>query len=239
MLALAMSMFLAGACENYMADIVFVVDSSGSIRDANPTDGSYDNWELLLNFMVTMVDKLNIGSNQVRIGVAQFSNEGRSVFHMKQYTDKNSLNKAIRRIRYLGRNTNTAGGIRIMHDVEFTPQNGDRPGVPNIAVVITDGESNRKQLRTIPEAIRARSDGIKIYSVGVTSRVKEAELRDISSSPHVKDKNYFMVPNFKNIYGVAVAITFDACDNGKCTTVTVYHACNNVCIQILGAGIFS
>ena len=223
MLGLAMPTFLTGACENYMADIVFVIDSSGSIRDANPKDKSYDNWELLLNFMVTMVDKLNIGLNQVRIGVVKFSTDAESVFHLNKYTDKNSLKAAIRGISYLGGHTNTAGGIRIMHDVEFTSQNGDRPGVPNIAIVVADGVSTRDEANTIPEAIRARSDRIKIYSVGITSGVKEAELRDISSSPHEKDKNYFMAPNFQNLDRVAVAITSDACDNGKYSTVTVQH----------------
>ena len=222
-------MFLVGVCDNYMADIVFVIDSSGSIRDANSTDGSYDNWELLLNFMVTMVNKLNIALNQVRIGVVQLSTEAESVFHMNQYTDKNSLNEAIRRIPYLGGHANTADGIRVMHDVEFTPQNGDRSGIPNIAVVVVDGVSTRDKASTIPEAIRARNDGIKIYSVGITSGVNEAELRDISSPPHVKDKNYFMAPNFQNLDKLAIAITSEACDNGKCTTITVYHACNNVC----------
>ncbi|KAI0239914.1 Collagen alpha-5(VI) chain [Lamellibrachia satsuma] len=201
------------ACENYMADIVFVIDSSGSIRDLNPRDGSYDNWELLLNFMVTMVDRLNIGLNQGRIGVVQFSTEAESVFHMNQYTDKNLLKEAIRRISYLGGHTNTAGGIRIMHDVEFTAQNGDRPGVPNIAIVVADGVSTLDKASTIPEAIRAHNDSIKIYSVGITSEVNEAELRDISSSPHLKDKNYFMVPNFQNLDRLAIAITSEACDN--------------------------
>ena len=228
-------MFLAGACENYVADIVFMIDGSGSIRDTNPRDRSYDNWELLLNFIVTMVDKLNIGLNQVLIGVVKFSTDAETVFHMNQYTDKNLLKEAIRGIRYKGGHTNTVGGIRIMHDVEFTPQNGDRSGVPNIAVVITDGGSTQNKSSTIPEAIRARNDGIKIYSVGITSRVNEAELRDISSPPHVKDKNYFMASTFQNLDRLAIAIMSEACDNGKCTTVTVYHTFNNVCTQILGA----
>ncbi|KAI0213235.1 hypothetical protein LSAT2_001785 [Lamellibrachia satsuma] len=224
-----------GACENYKADIVFVVDSSGSIRDANPRDRSYDNWELLLNFMVTMVDKLNIGLNQVRIGVVMFSTDAESVFYMNQYTDKNSLKAAIRGISYLGGHTNTAGGIRIMHDVEFTPQNGDRPGVPNIAIVVTDGVSTRDALSTIPEAIRARNDGIKIYSVGITSAVKEAELRDISSSPHEKDKNYFMAPNFQNLDRVAVAITSDACDNDVNECAVRNGGCEQTCVNTDGS----
>ena len=34
-----------------MVDLCVVLDSSGSIKDRNPTDGSYDNWELILSFV--------------------------------------------------------------------------------------------------------------------------------------------------------------------------------------------
>ena len=40
--------------------------------------------------------------------------------------------------------TNTASGIRNAHTDIFTPQNGDRPGSPNVALVITDGQSNEE-----------------------------------------------------------------------------------------------
>ena len=36
-------------------DICFVIDSSGSIRDNNPPDGSYDNCDLLLGFISNVI----------------------------------------------------------------------------------------------------------------------------------------------------------------------------------------
>ena len=36
-------------CE--LIDLCVVIDSSGSIRDNNPDGGSYDNWQLLLDFV--------------------------------------------------------------------------------------------------------------------------------------------------------------------------------------------
>jgi hypothetical protein len=198
-----------------VADIVFVLDSSGSIRDQNPADGSYDNWQLLLEFMVKMVDKLNVGSNHVRIGAVKFSTEAESVFHLNQYTDKTSLITAIRRIKYMGGHTNTAGGIRIMNNEEFTIGNGDRSNVQNIAIVITDGESTRDVENTIPEAIQARNRGIKIYSVGITKNINEDELRKISSQPQLVNENYFKAADFRSLEKVAVAITSNACDNER------------------------
>ena len=34
---------------------IVIIDSSGSIRDNNPSDGSYDNWELTLSFVKEVV----------------------------------------------------------------------------------------------------------------------------------------------------------------------------------------
>ena len=46
-----------------------------------------------------------------------------------------------------------------MYQTMFTGPNGDRYNIPNIGVVITDGESNRDQNLTIPEANEARKRG--------------------------------------------------------------------------------
>ena len=214
--------FVAELCKSYKADIVFVIDSSGSIRDQNPDDGSYDNWELLLEFMNKLVDILNIGANQVRVGAVKFSSDAESVFHLNQYSDKNLLKAAISRTEYLGGNTNTAGGIRIMNDVEFSPRNGDRPDAQNIAIVITDGVSTRDEDQTIPEAIRARDRGIQIYSVGITQGINEEELKRMSSSPQEMDRNYFKAKDFQNLERVAHAILTEACGtrgNGGCREV--------------------
>ena len=45
---------------------MFVVDSSGSIRDNNPQDGSYDNWNLLLQFISDFINNLDIGDDANR-----------------------------------------------------------------------------------------------------------------------------------------------------------------------------
>jgi hypothetical protein len=95
-------------------DLVFVVDSSGSIRDNNPSDGSYDNWNLLLEFMTQVVDGLTIGLDGSRIGVVKYSNKGESMFYLNTYTSSWDINGAILNIPYSGGNTNTSGGLREM-----------------------------------------------------------------------------------------------------------------------------
>ena len=104
-----------------------------------------------------------------------------------------------------------------MNDVEFTSGNGDRPNIKNIAIIITDGLSTRDVDQTIPEAIRARQRGIKIYSVAITKVVNEDELKRMSSMPQQENKDYFKAKaaDFRSFENVAVAITNDAYDNSK------------------------
>ena len=42
---------------------------------------------------------------------------------------------------YLGGRTNTTAALRMLRDVIFQPQNGDRITVRNVAVLIANGES--------------------------------------------------------------------------------------------------
>ena len=49
----------------------------------------------------------------------------------------------------------------------FNVANGDRIGVPNVAVLITDGVSNLNSERTIPEAIRAHARDIHVFAIGM------------------------------------------------------------------------
>ena len=63
---------------------------------------------------------------------------------------------AIERLQYVKGRTNTAEALLYIRTEMFTALNGDRQDVPNFAVVITDGESNINEERTLPEAIEAR-----------------------------------------------------------------------------------
>ena len=53
----------------------------------------------------------------------------------------------------------------------FTPQNGDRPTAPNIAIVITDGVSNLAQKNTIPYAQEAHRQGIRMFAIAIGMKV--------------------------------------------------------------------
>ena len=49
----------------------------------------------------------------------------------------------------------------------FQPGYGDREGVPNVLIIVTDGESNIQNWRTLPEAQLIKDSGVHVYSIGV------------------------------------------------------------------------
>ena len=190
-------------------DIGFIIDGSGSIRDANPSDGSFDNWDLLLNFVASIIDRLPRSGTQV--GAVLFSDRGELLFRFNQYPNLEDARDAILRTRYPGANTNTSGGLYIARSQLFNVNNGDRPNAPNLAIIITDGKSTFDNDRTIPIAEDLKRDAVQIVSVGVTNSVDENELRGLSSVPQVRDRNYFTSPDFQQLGGIIETLLVSTC----------------------------
>merc|ERR1712002_227986 len=78
-----------GNCASNL-DIVFIVDSSGSIKDADP-----GNWDVVLNFINAIVETQSISENEVRVGLIIYSLRAEVQFDLNTYTDKESLKTAI------------------------------------------------------------------------------------------------------------------------------------------------
>jgi len=200
-------------CSQQKADIVFVVDSSGSIRDNNPADGSYDNWELVLKFITDSVAQLNVGTDGVHIGLVVYSGTAKSQFFLNTYMTAAALHTAVTETPYMGSYTNTSGGIWLMMHEQFTAANGDRADADNIAIVITDGEANKDTTLTIPYAQDAHAKGIKIFSIGVTDQVNMQEVIGISSPPQMVNQNYFTASQFTNLGGIIATVIDQTCQS--------------------------
>ena len=195
-----------------IVDLVFVLDSSGSIRDNNPPDGSYDNFDLVLQFVIQLVESLMIGENQSRVGMVIYSNIAVNYFYLRTFYDRNELVQVISRAQYIDGPTHTAQGIFYAREQQFTVARGDRPNVPNVMVVITDGRSSVNTTETIPEAMRAHAEGINIISIGVTNAVDLFELSRISSPPHEQGTNYFMSVDFTQLERIIGQLSTAVCD---------------------------
>jgi len=62
--------FAAAVVTACIADIAFVIDNSGSIRDNDPVGGN--NWQLIINFVKSIINMFTISPDVTRIAVVDF-----------------------------------------------------------------------------------------------------------------------------------------------------------------------
>ena len=116
------------------SDIVFVVDESGSIGTAH--------FEQVKSFLSHLVGRLDVDSGSTRVGLVTYSTRIGTVFNLNDYRSVASLQWAISSLRYSRGKTNTADALAYVRTRMLTPMAGDRSNVPNVVVVLTDGQSN-------------------------------------------------------------------------------------------------
>ncbi len=195
------------------ADICLVIDSSGSIRDANPRDGSYDNWQLLLRFLAGLVDYFDVGLDDTRIGAVVFSDSASLEFPLDRHTNKDDLKDALRSITFLGQETNTPHALRVTRQECFSATRGDRPEVQNTVIIITDGVPYPPARRTpaIEEARRLQASGARIFAIGVTDVIDEQFLRALSSPPKTENVNFFTSMGFPVLNEISRVVGLGTC----------------------------
>jgi len=98
-------------------------------------------------------------------------NDASLYFYLNNFTDVASLSKAVLVTPYCGGNTNTTGGLRLMRQQIFSADHGDRPDVPNLCIMITDGIPTREVEGLWTEVGYDKAAGIRIIGIGVTSAV--------------------------------------------------------------------
>ncbi|XP_014381510.1 collagen alpha-6(VI) chain-like isoform X1 [Alligator sinensis] len=158
------------ACENVKADIIFLVDGSESIH---PVD-----FQKMKNFIQLIVNRSDIGTDKVRIGLLQFSSQAKEEFQLNSYSTKPGLRRAISEIRQLRSGTLTGKALAFASSY-FDKSKGGRPEIKQYLIMITDGEA---QDSVGEPAKMIRDKGITVYAIGVL-QANETQLVEISGTP--------------------------------------------------------
>jgi len=99
-------------------------------------------------------------------------NKGTLQFNLRDYRTKADVLAAVDRIRYLGENTNTTGGLKVARLEAFNPSYQQRPNVERIVVLITDGVPTYDADKLDDEVATIKRMGIRIVGLGVTNKVR-------------------------------------------------------------------
>ena len=159
---------------NKIMDIALIVDNSGSVKS---------NYEELKQFLSYFVKRFDVSPNQNRIAVVRFSDIAQLEFRLGEIVERKMMQEAILNMPFRDLDTNTSGGIRFTYEQVFSGSPGDRPQVPNVAILITDGVSTVEQNQTLPEVLRAKAAGVTFFVVGITNKINVQELQQIASRP--------------------------------------------------------
>uniref|UniRef100_A0A8C5PL56 VWFA domain-containing protein n=1 Tax=Leptobrachium leishanense TaxID=445787 RepID=A0A8C5PL56_9ANUR len=167
-------MIISKSCHLYLkADVIFLVDSSGSIGDENYTK--------MKTFMKHLVNKTTVGRDSIQFGAVQFSDTTNLEFQLNSYSTASPIMDAIDRMTYMKATTYTGKALEFVSQY-FTSANGARPNVKKILILITDGVAH-DVVKTPAKSLR--DSGVIIFSVGVLNANKH-QLEEIRpSSPPV------------------------------------------------------
>ncbi|XP_067904733.1 matrilin-4 [Heterodontus francisci] len=209
-------------CTTGPIDLLFIIDSSRSVRPFE--------FELMRDFVIDMVNFLNVGPNAGRIALIQYSSQIQNVFSFKTFQKKADMIKSIKEVVPLAQGTMTGLAIQYAMNIAFSEQEGARPlaqKIPRVAIIVTDG---RPQDRVNEVAARAREAGIEIYAVGV-QRAEMSSLRAMASLPH--EEHVFLVETFDLINQFAKTFQDKLCAQDMCSVVS--HGCQHICVTTPGS----
>ncbi|XP_049340727.1 collagen alpha-1(XII) chain isoform X3 [Astyanax mexicanus] len=183
------------------ADIILLVDGSWSIGRVN--------FKTIRSFIARMVGVFDIGPDKVQIGLAQYSGDPKTEWHLNAHPTRESLLAAVANLPYKGGNTMTGLALSYILQNNFKPNVGLRPDSRKIGVLITDGKS---QDEIILSSQSLRSEGIELYAVGVKN-ADENELRSIASDPD--EIHMYNVNDFSFLLDIVDDLTVNLCNSVK------------------------
>ncbi|KAM8774066.1 LOW QUALITY PROTEIN: matrilin-3 [Rhynchonycteris naso] len=208
----------AGVCKSRPLDLVFIIDSSRSVRPLEFTK--------VKTFVSRIIDTLDIGAMDTRVAVVNYASTVKIEFYLQTYSDKQSLKKAVGQITPLSTGTMSGLAIQTAMEQAFTVEAGARgpsSNIPKVAIIVTDG---RPQDEVNDVAARARASGIELYAVGV-DRADMESLKMIASEP--LDEHVFYVETYGVIEKLSSRFQETFCVVDPCMLGT--HLCQHVCVS--------
>uniref|UniRef100_A0A4W6FKS4 Collagen alpha-1(XXVIII) chain n=1 Tax=Lates calcarifer TaxID=8187 RepID=A0A4W6FKS4_LATCA len=194
-------------CKERPMELVFVIDSSESVGP--------ENFEIIKDFVTRLVDRTTVGRNATRIGLVLYSLDVHLEFNLVRYMNKQDVKQAIRKMPYMGEGTYTGTAIRKATQEAFFSA---RPGVRKVAIVITDGQTDKREPVKLDIAVReAHAANIEMYALGIVNSSDPTqaeflrELNLIASDPD--SEHMYLIDDFNTLPALESQLVNQFCED--------------------------
>ncbi|XP_064598669.1 cartilage matrix protein-like [Liolophura sinensis] len=186
-------------CVDLQADVMFVIDVSGSIDSQE--------FKQLISFVKSIVSALPIGLQETRVGAISFTSTAKLEFSMDKYATEADILAAMDTIVNKAGGTATFAALNLLKSEAYLPSNGNRADVQDLVFVLTDGKSSNKQA-TLDAVKNIENEGYTIFSVGIGNNLDLDELNAISSDP---DSTFTLRADFDSLNTILNTLIDSAC----------------------------
>ncbi|XP_072468341.1 uncharacterized protein [Notamacropus eugenii] len=221
-------------CKDIPMELVFVINSPESMGP--------ENLEVIKDFVISLVDRVTVGRNATRIGLVLYGSEVQLTFSLDRFIAKQDVIHSIRKISYMGKGTSTGTAIHKATREAFW---GARTGVRKVAIVITDGQTEKSEAIRLEAAVReAHSANVEIYAIGIinTSDPRQYEfVRELNLIASDPDREHmYLSDSFNALPDLEFKLANQFCTNsasgqtrndriiGKPFQSASFHSANNL-----------
>lgn len=173
-----------------------MIDSSESIGP--------ENFDIIKDFVNALLDRASVSRDTTRVGVVLYSHINIVVVSLGQEVAQDEIKSKVRSMTYLGEGTFTGSAIQQANQ-EFKAA---RPGVRKVAIIITDGQADRRDVVSLESAVlEAHRGNIETFVIGVANQSDplyedfKKELQLMASDPD--SEHVFLIDDFRALPGEA------------------------------------
>lgn len=159
--------------------------------------------------MASVVNQTTVGKDLTRFGVILYSDTPKSSFTLNEIYSKGKVLEALQQLVQPGGGTHTGAALAYSLPY-FNAEHGGRKEMPQILMVITDGEA-QDFYRLKAESDALRQNGITVISIGVQN-AKRDQLETMAGGDTSK---VFFVDNFKDLETLYQNISSVFCNSTK------------------------
>lgn len=150
------------------ADVIFVLDESVRVKALD--------FKKLLELMGRVIRTFSTEPSMVRFGLVTFGHDVHVEFGLLNHSSAKAALESVSFLKQLQGNSRMDLALEKVREIL---RDDKRSGVPQIAIVVTDADSDFAALKTEAEA--ARGEGIILFAVGLGKDVDLKQLEEIAS----------------------------------------------------------